>query len=126
MRLTGINPIDGVRKDLDTLPSKSPTESGEFTDPQFDICIGYDGIDVQWSTNPLTYPIRYTFDQANQRIIRSDTRTGRTWNFNNISAVRFTKIDNFRLRVVLSGRITARGTIAPTFTLEEEVKLRNG
>jgi len=126
MRLTGIDPIDGVRKELVNLPELTPLQSGAFTDPQFDICVGYDGAIILWSTNPLTYPIRYTFYQVNQQLIRSDTRTGVNWTFNNISQVTFTKIDNFNLRVSITGQTTARGTIKPTFTLEEEVKLRNG
>ena len=119
-RMKGIDPADGNRKYFGDLGA------GAFTDPQFDICVNYDGDKIEWSTDPLTYPIRYTFDQVNQQLIRSDTRTGKTWTFNNISEVIFTKIDNFRLRVSITGRITARGAIRPTFTLEEEVKLRNG
>ena len=121
MRLTGIDPSSGTRKDLGSLGNNRA-----FTDPRFDICVDYDGEFIKWSTDPLTYPIRYTFNQVNQQLIRSDTRTGVNWTFSNISEVIFTKIDNFKLRVSITGRTTARGTIRPTFTLEQEVKLRNG
>ena len=116
-KLTGIDPSSGLRKDFVVLGDDSV-----FSDPEFYICVGYNGSDIIWSP----YQIKYEFNQTNQQLIRSDTSTGVNWTFSNISQVIFTKIDNLRLRVSITGQTTARGAIRPTFTLEQEVKLRNG
>lgn len=96
-----------------------------FTDPLFSICIGYGVVSGNlgnlWSSNQ----IGYTYDAANQRIVRSDSDTGNTWQFNHINSLTFTKTGLNSLLVAIIGQRTAIGTIAPTFTLREEVKLRN-
>lgn len=93
-----------------------------FTDPLFSICIGYGVVSGNlWSSNQ----IGYTYDAANQRIVRSDSGTGNTWQFNHINSLTFTKTGLNSLLIEIVGQRTAIGTIAPTFTLQEEVKLRN-
>lgn len=91
------------------------------TNPLFNICIGYSVSGNLWSSNQ----IGYTYDAVNQRIVRSDSGTGNTWQFNHISSLTFTKIGLNSLLVEIIGQRTATGTIAPTSTLQEEVKLRN-
>jgi len=128
-RLTGLDALL-QRKSLDSLKSLDPptSEDGVFSDPVFNICTGYDMnpvtlvMETQWSLNPISY----TFNPALRQITRTDTGTGQTWVFNNISNIEFVKIDNFILHITITGQVTARGAIAPTFTLEQEVKLRNG
>lgn len=93
-----------------------------FSDPVFNICQGYnDPGGINWSANT----IGYSFDAANQRIIRTDSASGQTWDFNSISSLTFQKVGMNVLRITITGTRVARGTIQPAFTLETEVKLRN-
>jgi prepilin-type N-terminal cleavage/methylation domain-containing protein len=92
-----------------------------ITYPLFNICIGYSVSGNLWSSNQ----IGYTYDAVNQRIVRSDSGTGNTWQFNHINSLTFTKTGLNSLLIEIVGQRTAIGTIAPTFTLQEEVKLRN-
>lgn len=91
------------------------------TYPLFNICTGYSISGNLWSSNQ----IGYTYDAVNQRIVRSDSGTGNIWQFNHITSLTFTKTGLNSLLIEIVGQRTAIGTIAPTFTLQEEVKLRN-
>ena len=94
------------------------------TNPLFNICIGYSVSGNLWSS----YQLQYSFDVSNQNIIRTripDLGTNTFWTFNHITNLTFTKIGLNSLLVEIVGQKTAIGTIAPTFTLQEEVKLRN-
>lgn len=94
-----------------------------FTDPQFQVSIGYDTTTKEIIPSPNQ--IGYTFDATNQRITRTDLGTNQAWKFNYIANLEFRKVSRDILRVTISGEKTARGTIRPSFTLQEEVKLRN-
>lgn len=110
---------------LDQLGSRIPfVDLGDnevFTDPIFPICAGFDGSNILWSSNQ----IGYTFDNLNQKITRTDSAQPNTWEFYNISNLEFRKIGLNLLRITISGEKIARGTIRPTLSLQEEVKLRN-
>lgn len=93
-----------------------------FTDPQFRICQDHDGTNVIWSSNQ----IGYTFDALNHKVIRTDSAGSQSWAFNNISNLEFRKIGMDMLSITVSGEKTVRGNIKPTYTLQTEVKLRNG
>ncbi len=106
----------GTRKQFNLLAN------GEtFSEPLFNICTDYIDLSVQWSANQ----IGYAFDNINKTITRTDYGTTQVWQFNNIDSLTFKKISLNLLRITVSGKKTARGSIEPTFALEEEVKLRN-
>lgn len=92
-----------------------------FTNPIFNLSKGYTGSDINWTS----YQIEYTFDEANNRIIRTDHGTNQDRQFNYIANLTFMKSALNLLRVNIMGEKTVRGNIRPTFTLEEEVRLRN-
>lgn len=96
-----------------------------FTEPLFNLCQDYILLLGEWKVDWGNYQIGYSFDATNQRIIRTRSDTNQAWYFNYIDALTFEKIDLNLLRVTITGKKTARGQIEPTFTLEEEVKLRN-
>lgn len=118
MRLQVIDPdVDPVNR------IQFNVSTGTITDPLFNICIGYAVSGNLWSSNQ----IGYTYDAVNRRIVRSDSGTGNTWQFNHINSLTFTKTKTGlnSLLIEIMGQKTAIGTITPTFTLQEEVKLRN-
>jgi len=94
-----------------------------FAHARFNLCTGYDTTNATptWSGEQITYD----FDPTEQTIIRTDLVNGQSLQFNSITNLTFTKIDLNSLNVNITGQKVARGTIAATVNLQEEVKLRN-
>ena len=104
-----------------------------FSDPQFDLCIGYDiGTQNRLWGDLVSYTIvPDPLDPPRQMIIRTNLSKipPQQLRFRHITGLVFTKLGSRQLRIDISGqKIAKRGVTGPTLrnlALSEEVRIRN-
>lgn len=119
------NAIDWIIKDArQTAAYQISNNDPTANHIKFRVCIGHDGSDLLWSSNF----IEYTYDPATRILTRSDSGTGRTWQFADVAASPFdiSRLVQSVLVVTIDVQKQAPGAQGAGVSITEEIRIRNG